>query len=233
MNHKFNFKKYKKDNTKKTYNKFYKERDFVKFPIADKHFIKSLVKKYKLENDSKILDIGCGTGKYTNLLTKEGMDVIGVDISSSAIEIAKKSYPKSKFKVGDATNLDFPKNNFDVILCSGFSAFNEKELSRLTSFIEYLLTFLKKDGLFIFVKTTSLTDKPSKGNTRFDHSLNSYENFFKTLKNTKTLGSYTTYPHTFILFRKWGFSKIISKISNINTRITKIPLRAYIILKKV
>lgn len=54
----------------------------------------------------KILDIGCGTGYLTNLLSFKADFCIGIDISKKSIEIAKNSYNKHnlKFTFSDAIN---------------------------------------------------------------------------------------------------------------------------------
>lgn len=63
----------------------------------------------------KVLDSGCGSGRFFEVLRDKGVDYFGVDISESLIAIAKKNYPKVKFRVADALNLPFPSNFFDKI----------------------------------------------------------------------------------------------------------------------
>jgi SAM-dependent methyltransferase len=48
-----------------------------------------------------ILDLGCGKGHFTNLLATRENKIIGVDISLTAIDIAKTRYPSIDFKVDD------------------------------------------------------------------------------------------------------------------------------------
>ena len=54
-------------------------------------FLKFLKKdqKYKVE-DKTILDLGCGTGRNSNYLAEKGNNVIGIEISKTAIEIARQ-----------------------------------------------------------------------------------------------------------------------------------------------
>lgn len=47
---------------------------------------------------AKVLDIGCGLGHLTNLISKSGYDVIGIDIAEKAVYYAKDSFPNVKFK---------------------------------------------------------------------------------------------------------------------------------------
>jgi len=60
-------------------------------PQADTlRFLKFLKKeeKYKVE-DKTVLDLGCGTGRNANYLAERGNNVIGIEISKTAIVIAR------------------------------------------------------------------------------------------------------------------------------------------------
>ncbi|WP_378738000.1 class I SAM-dependent methyltransferase [Nocardia brasiliensis] len=65
----------------------------------------------ELERDGwirgRVLDIGCGAGEHTILLTKLGYDVLGIDLSPSAVEFARENaaaqqIPAARFEVADA-----------------------------------------------------------------------------------------------------------------------------------
>lgn len=53
-------------------------------------YLKSLLQEYDIR-DGLILDLGCGTGKMTRLLTEAGYDMIGVDNSEEMLEIAREA----------------------------------------------------------------------------------------------------------------------------------------------
>lgn len=87
--------------------------------IAEQGFWESeeiLINKYFKPN-TKILDIGCGSGRTAISLYKKSYTVIGVDITPEMIDTAKKIASAKKinvdYRVGDATNLEFPDNYFD------------------------------------------------------------------------------------------------------------------------
>lgn len=68
---------------------------------------------------ARVADLGCGTGTLSLLLTDEGYDVSGVDVSPAMVQraVAKRGdRPTPTFVVGDAATppLDGP---FDVVLC--------------------------------------------------------------------------------------------------------------------
>ena len=229
---KYKFNNYDKEKIKKMYNEFYTREDFVKYPLAEKAFIGSLCKKLNLTRGLKILDLGCGTGKYSKLFYELGFDITGVDLSEKAIEIARNNYPYIKFKVGDATNLPFHANSFEVIYCSGLSVFNEEDLSTTIHFLSDIFEYLNDDGLLIFVKTSALTDKYSKSKSRYDHSVNAFKRPFIQIKNIKLLLTSSTIPHVFIFLKTIGFSSIISFISEQMIRILNKPVRVCLVYKK-
>lgn len=66
------------------------------------------------KSESKILDLGCGTGTLTTQLTNFAGTVIGVDSSYDMIEKARSQFNNIEFIVGDALNLPF-ENEFDVV----------------------------------------------------------------------------------------------------------------------
>lgn len=63
-----------------------------------------------------ILDVGCGTGKYTLRLTNLGAIVFGLDPSVKMLKIAKEKNGKIPFILGTAENLPFKPHSFDVIV---------------------------------------------------------------------------------------------------------------------
>ncbi|UTJ06383.1 class I SAM-dependent methyltransferase [Arcobacter roscoffensis] len=72
---------------------------------------------YNLDENSKILDIGCAKGfmLYDFKRLIPGIEVQGIDISSYAIENAKEEV-KEFLQVGDARKLPFPDNHFDLVI---------------------------------------------------------------------------------------------------------------------
>ena len=78
--------------------------------------IAKMVKHYKLKDNSKILDIGCGKGFFLkDILNFKPYKVFGLDISKYAI---KNAHPdiKKNISYGNATKLNWPKNYFDLVI---------------------------------------------------------------------------------------------------------------------
>jgi ubiquinone/menaquinone biosynthesis C-methylase UbiE len=70
--------------------------------------------------DLRVLNVGGSTGIIDNYLAGYCGSVTGVDIDEDAIAYARENYRKDNltFDVGDALNLQFPDNSFDVVICS-------------------------------------------------------------------------------------------------------------------
>lgn len=70
--------------------------------------------------DMEILDVATGTGKQAFAYAKCGYNVIGIDLSEGMLKVAnrKNRYKNAKFLVGDATNLPFKDNSFDMVSVS-------------------------------------------------------------------------------------------------------------------
>ena len=80
------------------------------------------IHRYAKEN-SKVLEIGAGTGRYSVALAREGMDVTAVELVEENLKILKersKDIENIRSFQGDATNLEMLEDNtFDVTLVFG------------------------------------------------------------------------------------------------------------------
>ena len=99
--------------------------------LKDDYEITQIVNKTTPSTSSVILDVGSGTGHHVAKLAQKDLNVVGIDISPSMIEQAKKNYPQYKFQVGDVLDTNQYKNNsFTHILCLYFTIyyFKDKQL---------------------------------------------------------------------------------------------------------
>ena len=78
---------------------------------------KKFIKKYKLKNQSKILDLGCGKGfllyEIKKILPK--VQIIGIDISTYGLKNSKKEISKFLFKADLRKKLKFKSKEFDFV----------------------------------------------------------------------------------------------------------------------
>jgi ubiquinone/menaquinone biosynthesis C-methylase UbiE len=68
-------------------------------------------------NNARWLDLGSGTGAFTDLILKHGApaSVTGVDPAPAQVEHARKSFPAAEFRVGNSMDLPFEGGAFDVV----------------------------------------------------------------------------------------------------------------------
>ena len=96
---------------------------------------------------SKVLDVGCGNGNISLHLGSLGFDVLGIDVSTKAIDKAnaKNNLNNVKFDVKDAEELLSAKEKYDVIICSEVI----EHLTDPQTFLKNLYQILKDNGNLI------------------------------------------------------------------------------------
>jgi len=76
--------------------------------------------------DREILEIACGTGRFTAMLAERGADIIGLDISGPMLQQGRERAraagvaDKLEFIRGDAARLPFPDDHFDAVFAMRF-----------------------------------------------------------------------------------------------------------------
>ncbi|MBE6043280.1 MAG: class I SAM-dependent methyltransferase [Clostridium thermopalmarium] len=110
------------------------------------------------DNVETCLDIGCGKGELSFMLSEKSKRVIAVDLADKMIEKAKALHPNKNIEYicGNILDMEFENNSFDVIITTATAHHLP---------YEWLLSFardkLKKGGKLIIldlVKAKSLTD---------------------------------------------------------------------------
>jgi SAM-dependent methyltransferase len=97
---------------------------------------------------SKVLDIGCGTGEHTILLTRLGYDVLGVDFAPHAVEQARANAAEqrvnARFEVADAMNLAAEPGYQTIVDSALFHIFDDADRVR---YVSSLHTAVRPGGL--------------------------------------------------------------------------------------
>ncbi len=73
--------------------------------------------KKHLKRTDAILEIGCGTGVFTQEFSRLVKKIIAIDLSQKMITLAKQRNPAVRFKVASAEQLPFKQHSFDSIVC--------------------------------------------------------------------------------------------------------------------
>ena len=116
---------------------------------------RELLTKLDIHKGDKILDVACGTGVITGMLSQLSREtVIGIDLSSEMIKIAKEKYEGQKdvsFIEGDFLSYPFEEESFDfVIIYNAYPHFLYVESLKKT-----IYRVLKKDGRFAILHSLS------------------------------------------------------------------------------
>jgi ubiquinone/menaquinone biosynthesis C-methylase UbiE len=131
------------------YDDFYADiYDYLVFNnLKDDYEIGFILNSSAPSSESKILDIGCGTGHHVASLGAKNFDVLGIDISTSMVEKAKENFPDYKFNVGDALDVNiFEPESFTHILCMYFTIYYFKDK---TQFFNNCFRWLMPGGYLI------------------------------------------------------------------------------------
>jgi ubiquinone/menaquinone biosynthesis C-methylase UbiE len=167
--------------------------------------IDKLAELCKITKNTRVLEVGCGTGANACFLAKTyGCSVIGVDIAEHMVEYAQRRVEELgltnlvSFKLGNAYSLEFPDEEFDVVLTVFVSQF----LDPTRAFPEFFRV-LKANGYLGVNEMYKADPIPADVMDR----VNNGEKAFRELTELPfTLRSPATWR---ILFESLGFSDVI------------------------
>ena len=96
----------------------------------------------------KVLDLGCGSGRYFPVFKEKNVEYFGIDSSESLIKIAQSQYPAGNFQTAEALSLPFFDNSFNKIYNIAVLHNIPSEEFRI-QFLKEARRVLKSKGLFI------------------------------------------------------------------------------------
>lgn len=110
---------------------------------------KKIIKKFKLNNNSKILDVGCGKAfilfEIKNILPN--IKITGFDISNHAIKSAPLKIRKYLFRHKAQNKYPFKKNKFDLAISTG--CFHNLKINELKTAINEIQRVSKKTFIMV------------------------------------------------------------------------------------
>jgi len=116
--------------------------------VAKEHIARYKFAQAYINENAICLDIACGSGYGSELLSQRAKKVIGVDINHNALLYARDyhQHPNIEFRFGDLNqSLDFPDNYFDLIVSFETLEHIENQENALAEFNR----ILKTNGLLI------------------------------------------------------------------------------------
>ena len=78
------------------------------------------------DDGHRVLEVACGTGRFTTMLAARGADIVGLDISREMLEQGRENAASAgvsetvEFLRGDASRLPFPDDHFDSVVAMRF-----------------------------------------------------------------------------------------------------------------
>ncbi len=195
---KFDWKHYSK-----LYDKYCKSRNNYYIQSASE-----LLKSVKLKKNSKIVDMGCGTGALTQQLLRKypKISILGIDLSKEMLTYYRKNLlrqiKRGQIKVvnRNAEQIDrYTDEKYDTIFIA--SALWDMELELLFKNISKILN---KNGIVVFNLPALVVEK-ERGFIFF------IEHFFRQTLNSKMIYRRIKLNHLKKLFRKYNFMPLSMK----------------------
>ncbi len=101
--------------------------------------------------EGTVVDLGCGSGRWTKDLSVAGYQAVGIDVSREMLKLARKQAPKAKYVAGSMWSTPFPS-------CVAVTSIGEclnyrstaRERKKLRPLFQRVFRALEPGGLFIF-----------------------------------------------------------------------------------
>jgi len=105
-----------------------------------------------IHEESKMLDVGCGSGRFSIGAAQSGHIVTAIDITPAAITAASEKAKHLKlgnisFFVSDMTEMPFPNNEFDYVFCPRFSINAVATFHKRKKAISEMMRVVKPGGI--------------------------------------------------------------------------------------
>jgi demethylmenaquinone methyltransferase/2-methoxy-6-polyprenyl-1,4-benzoquinol methylase len=123
---------------------------------GEPRFRQLALQNLKLQSDTQILDLCCGSGQVTRFLVNFSENVTGLDASPLSIQRAQKNVPNARYIEAFAEDMPFADNLFDVVHTS--AALHEMQSEQLPKIIKEVYRVLKPGGVFTLVDFHSPTN---------------------------------------------------------------------------
>ena len=125
------------------------------------NFLKDVLSQPWAPKGGRVIELGCGTGPILRRVCKKGFSGIGIDISKTAIAMAKEQSKglDIKFRQGDVCNLNVKSlGKFDLVI-DGLCLHCITDIKDRKAYLENVLNILKDGGLFVLLTMCGPMDR--------------------------------------------------------------------------
>jgi len=173
---------------------------------------------FGIDDNAKILEIGCGPGALAESLSRwyPLAQIYGLDRDSNFIEFAKKNAPQVHFSEGDATELPYENDSFDVTISNTVAEHIEP-----SKFYGEQYRVLKENGVCIVLsarKGINISAQCIKEETDFEKEIWKRVDKFYTEINEKY--AVCAYPQSEmempLCMEQYGFRNVTTEYITIN-----------------
>lgn len=127
------------------YDLLYQDKDYE----SEANYIYGLINRFNSKAEA-ILELGCGTGKHSKLLSEKAYKIQGIDISDTMLSQALKFQNENLcFEKGDVRDYVIDKK-FDAVISLFHVASYQTTNEDLKKYFETASKHLQKGGIFIF-----------------------------------------------------------------------------------
>ena len=215
------------ENVANRYDRWYDRPRGAIYDRFEKKVIDKLLRNHT--EGKRLLEVGCGTGHWSEFFSTKGYAITGIDISERMIMIAKnKNIARSSFHVMDGHSMSFADNSFDIavaITTLEFAADPEVMIAEMGRCVR------KAGGTLLFGVLNSLSKynrkrKNKAGSPYVSANLFSPEQLKELLE---PLGQVQMIIAGFVLRHEWLLA--LSPVFELIGRLAKSPHGAFIAAK--
>ena len=116
---------------------------------GEKRFHHLPLQNLTITDETRVLDLCCGSGQATRFLVDYSQNVTGLDVSLVSLQRAKRNVPQAEYVEGFAEDMPFRDNLFDVVHTS--VAMHEMPPAILQQILKEVYRVLKPGGVFALV----------------------------------------------------------------------------------
>lgn len=100
---------------KSTFNSIITDYEYAR-PTYPKELFADIIEYSCLQNHSKVLEIGAGTGQATKYFAERNYDLTALEIGNEQVEFLRKKFPATKIICNQFEDYDCKKKSIDLIL---------------------------------------------------------------------------------------------------------------------